>query len=94
MMGKTLGKYKILEELGTGGMASIYHGRDTALGRDVAIKILHPHLCKSKADRERFEREAKLVSKLKHPHIIEVYEYSGDGTGPAYIVTELSLIHI
>jgi len=88
MIGKTLKGYKIMEELGRGGMASIYRSHDLSLDRDVAIKILHPHLCRSSEDRERFEREAKLVARLKHPQIIEIYEYSGRNGDQAYIVTE------
>lgn len=89
MIGKTIDKYVISEEIGQGGMAVVYRAQDTKLKRDVAIKILHPHLARQKEAVERFQREAVTVAKLQHPNIIDIYDYSGEESVDRYIVTEL-----
>src|SRR3989442_13586794 len=79
--GTRLGPYEILNALGAGGMGEVYRARDTRLGRDVAIKILPPHLSESTEARQRFEREARSLSSLNHPHICALYDIgSPDGT--------------
>jgi serine/threonine protein kinase len=82
-------KYEVEEELGHGGMATVYRARDTHLDREVALKILHPHLRASSEARQRFAREAKSVARLKHPHILEVYDFSGADSEHSYIAAEL-----
>ena len=72
-----VGKYLIREEIGHGGMATVYRARDTVLERDVALKILHPHLRGTEEARIRFAREARSVAKLRHPNVLEVYDYAG-----------------
>ena len=73
MIGKTLGRYKILEQLGKGGMGEVYLAKDQKLGRDVAIKVLPEEFAKD-ADRvARFQREAKLLASLNHPNIAGIY---------------------
>ena len=67
--GARLGPYEILSALGAGGMGEVYKARDTRLERTVAIKVLQSHLSSSPEDRQRFEREAKTISALSHPHI-------------------------
>ena len=67
--GAKLGPYEILGPLGAGGMGEVYRARDTRLGRDVAVKVLPAHLASSPELRQRFEREARAVSSLNHPHI-------------------------
>ncbi|MCC7540378.1 MAG: protein kinase [Deltaproteobacteria bacterium] len=84
-----LEKYEILEEIGHGGMAVVYRARDTALDRDVALKLMHPHLRGMRESRSRFEREAKAVARLRHPNILEIYDFSGPASEDSYIVTEL-----
>ena len=64
-----LGPYEILSTIGVGGMGEVYKANDTRLDRTVAIKVLPEHLSKDPALRERFEREARAVSSLNHPHI-------------------------
>jgi serine/threonine-protein kinase len=81
-------RYQIEEEIGRGGMAVVYRAIDTALGRPVAIKVLHPHLQSHRESRMRFAREAQAVAKLHHPNIVEIYDYSGEESEAAYIVTE------
>ena len=71
--GHRLGSYEIVGAIGAGGMGEVYRARDTKLGRDVAIKIL-PDSFAADADRlARFEREARTLASLNHPHIAHVY---------------------
>jgi hypothetical protein len=86
---RKLGKYELLDELGHGGMATVYRAKDTLLRRDVALKVMHPHLRGAEQARARFGREAQSVARVKHPHILEIYDFSGDDSTEAYIVTEL-----
>ena len=85
-----LAKYQIVEELGHGGMATVYRAKDLRLERDVAVKIIHKHLRESVEVGKRFEAEARAVAKLRHPNIIEVYDVSGEDEHEKYIVVELS----
>ena len=85
---RTLGRYILLEQVGTGGMAAVYRGRDTALDREVAVKLLHPHLASRPESRARFSREARAGARLSHPGIVEIYDYSGDAAPESYLVTE------
>ena len=82
------GKYRILHEVGQGGMAVVYKGIDMSLDREVAVKVLHPHLANRTDSRMRFHREAKAVAKLHHPNILEIYDYSGLESDESWIVTE------
>lgn len=86
---RQLDKYELLEEIGHGGMATVYKARDSRLDRLVAIKVLHPHLQKTPEARSRFTREAQSVAKLKHGGILEIYDYSGDDSPESYIAAEL-----
>src|SRR6186997_378231 len=83
-----LGPYEILSPLGAGGMGEVYRARDTRLGRDVAIKVLPQHLSAQPEVRARFEREAKTVSSLHHPHICTLFDVGRDGVTD-YLVMEL-----
>jgi len=74
MIGTTLSHYRIVAELGRGGMGIVYKAEDTKLDRTVAIKVLPSAALASKDDRERFYREAKSAAALNHPHIAQVYE--------------------
>ena len=89
MIGQQVEKYRILEEIGHGGMAVVYRAMDTNLKREVAIKILHPHLLRQQEAVERFQREAVTVARLHHSNIIEIYDYSADRSAYRFIVTEL-----
>lgn len=88
LVGRQIGRYRILEQLGQGGMSVVYKGLDTALDREVAIKVLHPHLASKPESRKRLDREARAVARLKHGNILEVYDFSGADSADAYIVTE------
>ena len=87
-VGQVLDKYELLERVGQGGMAIVYRGIDRSLKRTVAIKILHKHLAESKEARDRFEREAQAVAKLRHDNILEIFDYSAKENAESYIVTE------
>jgi len=86
--GTTLGPYKILAPLGAGGMGEVYRAHDSRLGRDVAIKVLPEHLAATPEVRARFEREARTISQLNHPHICTLYDV-GHQDGTDYLVMEL-----
>ena len=91
-VGQVLDKYELLERVGQGGMAIVYRGIDRELKRVVAIKVLHKHLADYQEARDRFEREAQAVAKLRHENILEIFDYSGadaaEAAGSSYIVTE------
>ena len=74
MIGMMLGPYRILEKIGEGGMGEVYKARDTRLDRDVAIKILPAELGADPERRARFEREARAIASLAHPHICTLYD--------------------
>ena len=82
-----LGPYEIVEGLGAGGMGEVYRARDTRLDRTVAIKVLQTHLSGDSTLRQRFEREAKVISSLNHPHICVLYDV-GRQDGVDFIVIE------
>jgi Tol biopolymer transport system component len=77
--GSRLGPYEIVSPLGAGGMGEVYRARDTRLDRTVAIKVLPEHLSASPEIRQRFEREARTISQLSHPHICALYDVGRDG---------------
>src|SRR5271169_5395562 len=85
--GAKLGPYEIIAPLGAGGMGEVYRARDTRLDRTVAIKILPSHLSDDVMHRQRFEREAKAISSLNHPHICTLYDI-GRQDGVDFIVME------
>src|SRR5579864_5882085 len=85
--GTRLGPYEILTSLGAGGMGEVYRARDTRLGRDVAIKILPASICADLTAKQRFEREAKTISGLNHPHICVLHDI-GSQDGVDYLVME------
>jgi predicted Ser/Thr protein kinase len=75
LIGKTLGKYQILEHIGHGGMSEVYKGQQAQLNRMVAIKVLHPFLADEEGFVVRFQREARLVAAMRHPNIVQVYDF-------------------
>jgi len=86
--GARLGPYEVVEAIGAGGMGEVYKGRDTRLDRSVAIKVLPSHLSANADFRLRFEREARAISAISHPHICALYDV-GSHEGTEYLVMEL-----
>src|SRR5262250_922293 len=85
--GTKLGPYEVLGPLGAGGMGEVYRARDTRLDRTVAIKILPAHFSSDPVRKQRFEREAKTISNLNHPHICVLHDI-GSQDGIDYLVME------
>lgn len=75
LVGQTLNRYKILSLLGSGGMGMVFKAHDISLQRDVAIKIMHPHIASQPNFQERFLQEARTAARLDHPGIVQVYDF-------------------
>ena len=86
LIGQTLGSYQILEQVGKGGMATVYKAYHAAMDRYAAVKVLPPHFMHDDTFLERFEREARTIARLEHPHILPVYDYGKTDDGTTYIV--------
>jgi serine/threonine-protein kinase len=90
MIGTVLaGRYELLELLGQGGMGVVYKAEHKQTGRFVAVKMLHEEAIADLTAHERFEQEARLISRLNHPHILRVYDFGRTEQGRPFIVTEL-----
>jgi eukaryotic-like serine/threonine-protein kinase len=81
-------RYRLEERLSSGGMATVYRARDEILGRDVAVKVMHPALISDPSFEQRFRGEAQNAARLNHPNVVAVYD-CGDWEGDLYIVMEL-----
>ena len=88
MTGQTLGHYRILEKIGSGGMGEVYRATDDRLGRDVAVKVLKPSFTHDSDRLRRFELEARASAGLSHPNIVAIYDIEM-ANGAPYIVSEL-----
>ena len=86
-LGTTLGPYEVLSPIGAGGMGEVYKARDTRLGRTFAIKVLPEHVASDPDLKQQFEREAKTISSLNHPHICTLYDI-GEQDGIDFLVME------
>jgi serine/threonine protein kinase/tetratricopeptide (TPR) repeat protein len=84
-VGEFLGPYQILQEIGIGGMAQVYRARQASVERDVALKVILHGIAGDPDAIQRFQREAKLIARLEHPHIVPIYDFDGAST-PPYIV--------
>lgn len=88
LVGATLGRYEIAEEVGHGGMATVYRALDPRLDRNVALKVIHPHLRDNPEIAHRFRHEARAVAKLKHPAIVEIYDVPDAEGNERFLVAE------
>ena len=79
LVGRILGKYRVVARLGRGGMAEVYKGHQPGLQRYVGIKVLHAHLVEEEGFIGRFEREAQAIARLRHPNIVQVIELDQEG---------------
>lgn len=86
LVGKTIGQYQILEQVGQGGMATVYRGHQPSMNRYVAVKVLSPSLAEDETFVKRFRQEAQAIAQLEHPHILPIYDY-GEQDGLIYMVT-------
>ena len=91
MIGKVIAnRYRVESQIGIGGMGIVYRAQDTRLGRDVALKVIAPHLVQDQEARDRFLREAQALAGLSHPNIVTVYDLLEDpDTNDVFIVMEL-----
>ncbi|MCB8945124.1 MAG: protein kinase [Ardenticatenaceae bacterium] len=87
-IGQEIGRYKIIEKLGRGGMAEVYKGYQASLDRHVAIKLMHAFLVSEQDFLARFQREAKAIARLNHPNIVSVYDFDTIGNDTYYLVME------
>jgi serine/threonine protein kinase/tetratricopeptide (TPR) repeat protein len=85
MIGSKLGPYEITEEIGKGGMATVYRAYQPSMDRHVAVKVIRASTLGDTVGRDRFKREAKLIARLEHPHLLPVYDFNGEHD-PPYIV--------
>ena len=86
--GESLGPYRIVEKIGEGGMGEVFRALDSRLHRDVAVKILPPHVADDPDWRARFDRESRAVAALSHPNILAIFDVGVAGP-VTYAVTEL-----
>ncbi len=89
VLGATVGQYRIGSFLGAGGMAEVFIGEHTAIGRQVAIKVLLPEMCQQPQVIERFMNEARALGRITHPNVVEIYDVGKLANGRVCIVMEL-----
>jgi len=89
MIGTKLGAYEITEEIGTGGMATVYRAYQSSMDRHVAVKVIHQSIVHDANLKDRFRREARLIARLEHPHLLPVYDFDGDHVPPFIVMRYL-----
>ena len=85
LVGQQLGQYQVLEQIGKGGMATVYRAWQPSVKRDVAVKVLRQHMSNDDEFLRRFYHEVEIVASLQHPHILPVYDF-GEHEGMPYVV--------
>lgn len=88
-MTRKIDQYTLYEEIGTGGMATVYRALDTQLERPAAIKVLHDHIARDPEHRKRFIREARAVARFRHENIVQIYGFADESSDSSYIAMEL-----
>src|SRR5438093_747017 len=92
LVGQTVGpgeRYRILALVARGGFGAVFRAYDAAIGREVALKVLFPTLASDPSFVTRFRREAQAIGRLRHPHILEVYDFAEASDGLLYLVMPL-----
>ena len=89
LIGESIGNYKLTKLLGKGGMGSVYLGEHPRIDRKVAVKVLAPYVVQQPLAAKRFEAEAKVISRIDHPNIIEIYDFGSLESGSLYYVMEM-----
>ncbi|MGH9384043.1 MAG: protein kinase domain-containing protein, partial [Vicinamibacterales bacterium] len=87
LVDRTLGRYRVIERLGAGGMGVVYRARDERLDRDVALKVLPPGRLEDEDARRRFKKEALALSRINHPQIATIHDFDTDA-GVDFLVME------
>src|SRR6185369_5339002 len=88
MIGETVGSYRVTEKVSTGGMGTVYKAEHTLIGKLAAVKVLHPELRNNHEVVNRFFNEAKATTQIKHPGIVEIFDFGYLPSGDGYIVME------
>jgi serine/threonine protein kinase len=89
-VGQQLGRFKLLDILGSGGFATVFRAEDTQLGSLVAVKVLHPHLAANREFVNRFYAEARSAARLRgHAHIVTIYDVATTADGRPYLIMSL-----
>src|SRR5688572_24710303 len=88
MVGRTIGNYKIVRSLAEGGMGTVYLAVHPAIGKKMAVKILHRHLCEDAGQVARFFQEARAINDIAHPNIVEVADFGQTDDGIVYMTME------
>jgi serine/threonine protein kinase len=84
----TIGPYRVIRQLGKGGMGVVYEAVHDAIERRVAIKVLHPEYAKDRETAARFFNEARAVNRIEHPSLVQISDYGHTGEGTAYLIME------
>ena len=87
---QSFGRYLVTRRLGRGGMAEVYAANDPLLNRQVAIKVIYAHLASQEGFDQRFRREAQLVASLRHPHIVQLYDFGIENEQPFMVMEYLN----
>ena len=94
LVGQTLGKYRVMDQIGRGGMAVVFRAYHPQLDRYVAVKVLQSFLVEGEDFRARFDREAKSVAKLRHPNIVQVFDFDVQEDLPFMVISSMTKIRL
>ncbi|HRE27588.1 MAG TPA: serine/threonine-protein kinase, partial [Anaerolineales bacterium] len=90
MAGKRLGDYELQDEIGRGGMATVYRAQQLNLERVVAVKVIERSLIHNPQELQRFQQEAQMIARLEHPHILPIYDFDGAHDPPFIVMRYLA----
>src|SRR5262245_47438259 len=89
MVGETVGSYRIVRPLSQGAFGQVFLAQHTLIGRQAAVKVLHPEMSRSQEAVARFFNEARAAATIRHPGLVDVYDFGHHPSGPAFLVMEL-----